>query len=70
MLPLLTALTISAFALAEIWEAVEDFESGRAHGLLSMGAVKLAFVIGKLQDRASEIDQSLAASKRDPGGTG
>ena len=65
LLPLLTALTISAFALAEIWETVEDLELGRAHGLLSMGVVKLAYAFGELQDKASEIDQTLTASKRD-----
>ena len=41
VLPVVTALTISLFALAEIWDTLYDFELGRAHGLLSMGLVKL-----------------------------
>jgi hypothetical protein len=75
LLPLAAALTISAFALAEIWNAVEDFELGRAHGLLSMGVVKLAYAFGELQDKASEIDQSLSVQVNgkmlaDGGGSG
>jgi hypothetical protein len=55
LLPVATAVTISAFALVEIYDTFFDFRLGRAHGLLSVGAVKLATAVGELQAEAAIV---------------
>lgn len=55
LLPVATAVTISVFALFEIYETFFDFRLGRAHGLLSVGAVKLATAVGDLQAEAAIV---------------
>jgi len=55
LVPVVAAITISVFALFEIYDTFFDFRLGRAHGLLSVGAVKLATAISELQAEAAIV---------------
>ena len=55
LVPVVTAVVISVFALFEIYDTFFDFRLGQAHGLLSVGAVKLATAISELQAEAAIV---------------
>ena len=55
-LPLITAVTISFFAMAEIQKRFFEHRLSHAHGLLSMGIVKIAYSLGELQGKVREVE--------------
>ena len=59
LIPLLTATCISGFAVHEIIETLHEYQIGHAHGIASLGVVKVLYALGELQEQVSEADEVL-----------